>query len=129
LFSALTVAGAFILDGPNKKNICYLFAVFWGMCLGWFYPTSDLIFSLSLPKGQESEITGFYIYCTQIIVWLPPLVFTLINEAGFNMKWGLISLDIFFITAVGFLQLMAPWEEVRESSKTNKIIQSAPIDA
>jgi len=51
-FSFVTVAGAFVLNGPEKKMVAFFFALLWGVCLGWFYPTSNLIFSLSLPKGK-----------------------------------------------------------------------------
>jgi MFS-type transporter involved in bile tolerance (Atg22 family) len=71
-----------------------------------------------LPKGQETELTGFFIYCTQILTWLPPLVFTLMIESGINQRWGLMSLIIFFVIAIGLFSLVAPWEDVlKESAK------------
>lgn len=76
-----------------------------------------------LPKGQEAELTGFFVYCTQIITFLPPLVFTLLIESGVNMKWGLMSMIVFFIIAIGFLCLMPPWDEVvKESAKTIDVV-------
>jgi len=35
-FSLVTVAAAFILTGPSRTNICYIFACLWGICLGWY---------------------------------------------------------------------------------------------
>ena len=72
-----------------------------------------------LPKGKEAELTGFFIYCTQIIVWLPPLIFSVMIEADVNPQWGLLSLIIFFVIAIGILCLVAPWKVVlAESAKT-----------
>lgn len=126
LFSATTVAGALTLTGPDRQNACYIFAGIWGIYLGWLFPVLDLIFTLSVPKGQESELSGFYTYCRSILLWLPPLIFTVMNESGLHMRWGLMSLAAFLMTGCIFLQMMAPWEEVLEAAKTNKMTKSNP---
>jgi len=85
----------------------------------WFYSTENLFFSLVLPKGKEAELTGFFIYCTQILVWLPPLIFSVMLEANVNPQWGLMSLIIFFAIAIGILCLVSPWEAaLAETAKT-----------
>jgi MFS-type transporter involved in bile tolerance (Atg22 family) len=116
VFSLFTFAGAFALTGPDVAYLAYVFGVLWGMVLGGFYSTENLFFSMVLPAGQEAELTGFFIYCTQILVWLPPLVFALMIEAGVKQTWGLMSLIIFFAIAIGVLCLVAPWPEVLEES-------------
>jgi len=74
---------------------------------------------LVLPKGKEAELTGFFIYCTQILVWLPPLIFSVMLEANVNPQWGLMSLIIFFAIAIGILCLVSPWEAaLAETAKT-----------
>lgn len=93
----------------------------------WFYPTENLFFSLCLPPGQEAELTGFFVYCTQILVWLPPLLFSILIEAGVSQQVGLISLVVFFIIAFGFLSLVAPWDEViLESMKNHQVAVVEP---
>ena len=116
LFSVVTFAGAFALSGPERAYLAYVFGVFWGVILGWFYSTENLFFSMVLPKGQEAELTGFFVYCTQILVWLPPLVFTAMIEAGVSQSWGLVSLITFFAIAVILLMFVAPWTSVLEES-------------
>jgi MFS-type transporter involved in bile tolerance (Atg22 family) len=119
LFSLVTFGGSFALSGPDRSYLAYVFGVLWGVILGWFYSTQNLFFSLVLPKGQEAELTGFFVYCSQILVWLPPLVFSAMVEAGVKQTWGLMSLIIFFAIAIGFLSLVAPWPEVlQEAAKT-----------
>jgi len=122
LFSIVTFGGSFALSGPDRAYLAYVWAVMWGVILGWFYSTENLFFSMALPKGREAELTGFFIYCTQILVWLPPLVFTAMIEAGVKQTWGLMSLIIFFAIAIGVLSLVAPWPEVLEES-------ARPVDA
>lgn len=122
IFSLTTVISAFVLTDATRSNLAYLFACLWGTCLGWYYPLSNLIFSLSLPKGQESELTGFFMCSTQIIVWLPPLVVTILNENGIHMKWGLMSIKLYFLIGLLFIQSMESWDSVRNQVTTNKII-------
>jgi len=106
-----------IVDKPERKPISYICAMVLGFLIGWFYPTTNLIFSLAIPKGQESELTGFYIYSSTILDWVPPLIFTGINEAGLGKKAGMIGVVSFFFPALIALQCMIPWEEVRLSAK------------
>ena len=121
IFSILTIVGGFVLTGPESKILTYVWSALWGVCIGWFYPTENLIFSLCLPKGQEAELTGFYVYCTQILVWLPPLIFTTINEAGVHMKYALMSLVIFLAISLICIQAMDSWDVVLEKAATNKM--------
>lgn len=127
VFTVVTVAGALVLTGPARQNICYIFGGLWGMLLGWFYPLGNVIFAMCMPKGQEAEFSGFYNYCRVILTWLPPLIFTTMNEAGIEMKWGLMSLVIFLLLGLVFLQLMAPWEDVLEDAKVNKMIARTTV--
>ena len=76
---------------------------------------------MCLPKGQEAELSGFFVYCSNIINWLPPLIFTLLNELGIHMKYGLISITAFFLAAIILLSMAAPWPEiVEEAHETRK---------
>ena len=46
----------FTILRPGHEYVAYSFGVLWGCLLGWFYPTESLIFSMSMPAGQESEV-------------------------------------------------------------------------
>lgn len=116
-FAGITVAGSFVLTGPDRQSICFAFGGLWGLMLGWFYPLENIIFSMCLPKGQEAELSGFYTYCRSILTWCPPLIFTVMNESGIEMTWGLLSLIIFLLIGLVFLQLMAPWNEMLEDAE------------
>ncbi len=122
VFSLVTVAGSFILTGPERQPVCYVFGVLWGVLLGWFYPLENVIFTMSVPKGQETELSGFYTYCRSILTWCPPLIFTVMNESGLHMKWGMLSLVLFLVIGLVLIQLMAPWEDVLEAAKVNKMM-------
>lgn len=129
LFSVITFAGAFVLSGPDVSYLAYVFGALWGIILGWFYSVENLFFSMVLPRGQEAELTGYFVYCSQILAWLPPLLFAVMIEAGVAQTWGLMSLIIFFAIAIGFLCLVAPWNDVlEESAKPITVVHSVHDD-
>jgi hypothetical protein len=52
------------------------------------------------PKGQETEIMGCFFFIGQVLGWLPPLIFTIMNENGVNMRWGFGVISFFCAFAV-----------------------------
>jgi len=101
----VTTAASLVLTGPSDKNLAILFGGLWGVGLGWLPPMHTTGFISLIPKRQEVELMGMFLLCNQVLSWLPPLVFTVLNESGFPMSYGLASLNIYFF--VGFLFLMA----------------------
>lgn len=85
------------LTGPERRNLAYIFAALWGFALGWMYPSQRVLFCTLIPKKQETELMGLFVFCGYILGWLPPLIFTIVNERGVDMRWGL-SVNAFFST-------------------------------
>lgn len=110
------------------SNIVWICAVFWGFMLGWFYPTEVNIYSTLIPEGQDSELAGFFLYCTQILSWLPPFVFTIMNENGISLAWGGVHLNIYLFISWLFYQMMPCWTECLESTSGDNKILGAKID-
>lgn len=120
-FIAVNFAAFLTLSDPSKEIPAYCFGAVWGFWIGWYYPLEAMIYSAIVPKGQESELAGFYLYCTQILSFLPPLVFTIMNEADINLKWGGVHLDCYIFVALFFFHFMLPWEECLEAAKVNEL--------
>jgi MFS-type transporter involved in bile tolerance (Atg22 family) len=118
-FIMLNFVGFLILNNPTKEMAAYIMGFFCGFWLGWYYPLEKLIYSMIVPKGQESELAGFFLYCSQILTFLPPLVFALMNEAGINLKWGGIHLNIYMSVGLVFFHFMLPWRDCLEVAKVN----------
>ena len=74
-----------------------------------------------VPQGQESELAGFYLYCSHILTALPPFIFTVMNEADINLKWGGIHLNIYLFIGLVLIQLMLPWDDCLEAAKENRL--------
>mmetsp|Transcript_2686 Transcript_2686/g.5772 ORF Transcript_2686/g.5772 Transcript_2686/m.5772 type:complete len:117 (-) Transcript_2686:157-507(-) len=78
----------------------------WGACGGWKYTVERFITITIIPEGQDAELMGMYLFAGQILSWLPPLVFTVMNEAGVSIRISMISLLIFWFVAIVCLQCM-----------------------
>jgi MFS-type transporter involved in bile tolerance (Atg22 family) len=116
----VTAMGAVLVD-LTTKSIAYVWAVFTGVLLGWFYPVENLYFSMALPKDQEAEYSGFFVYCTQILGWAPPLLFSILVEANVSQTVGVISVALFLLIAICILSFAAPWPEILEESKPKQV--------
>ena len=108
--------GAVVLEflPENLSFLSFLWGAGIGLCLGWFYPAENLFFSMCLPKGQEAELSGFYVYCTQILGWLPPLLFSVMVEAKVGQTYGVVAVGGFLLLAAGIVSCAAPWPEILE---------------
>ena len=120
LFIAIVI-GAFTLGDAASKYLSLVWGFMMGIVLGWFYPAENLFFSCILPKGQEAEIAGFRVYCSTILSWMPPLIFSALVENEIDPKWGLTFMGSFILIAALLLKFAAgTWEEIlEESGRTN----------
>ena len=72
-----------------------------------------------IPKNKDAELMGAYLFFGQILAWLPPLVFTALNEANVSIRISMLSLLIFWFISVVCLQIMGPYENaVRQANDT-----------
>jgi len=128
LFSTMVI-GAFTLGNASNKYMSLIWGVSVGAVLGWFYPTENLFFSCILPKGQEAEIAGFRVYCSMILAWLPPLIFSLLIESGVDPKWGMTIMGSFILVAAFMLKFGAgTWEEILEESGRSESAAHCPSE-
>lgn len=115
---ATAIVGALLLNPENVYPGGYIWAVFVGFNLGWFYPAEILFFSMCVPQnGSETELAGFYTYCVVILAWLPPLIFTALVEAGIDQHYGVIAVSGFFSMGVVMLSRAAAWTDILEETR------------
>jgi len=115
------VIGVHLVQDAQVQNRVYIWGAVIGIFLGWFFPTENLFFSECIPKGQEAELAGFFIYCTQILGWFPPLIFSIIVQKSVNMKWALTAVASIFLISLFFLCLCGPWPEILEEARTTNV--------
>jgi MFS-type transporter involved in bile tolerance (Atg22 family) len=103
VFIGTTSLASYFLTGPEDKGTLFIFGAFWGLCISWQGPVHVASYISIIPAGQQAELMGIYLLCGQVLAWLPPLLFTVLNEYEFPMAWGLASLNIFFGLALACL--------------------------
>lgn len=107
-FMTTTTMAALVLKGPKDKVYMNVFCFLWGTGLGWLHPQNTTMFISLTPTHSHTEYMGFYNFAQSVIQWLPPLVFSILNEHGVPMNFGLASINIFFVLAFVFVILMGP---------------------
>jgi MFS-type transporter involved in bile tolerance (Atg22 family) len=103
---------ALILYGPGQQIRAYIVASIWGLGAGWKNTIERFTITQIIPKGQDTELMGFYLFASQILVWAPTLLFTILNEVGVNPRLSLLVLVVFFAGALFSLWMVGPYEEV-----------------
>lgn len=94
LLTTLATAGA--VSGFEQKLVSFFFIALMGVGGGWKQACDRMLISQIIPRGQEAELMGLYLFSNQVLSWLPPLIFTSMNEAGLSQQLGLCSLGAFY---------------------------------
>lgn len=106
----LILLTAAIVRGPEQSHFMFVFACFWGYFAGSVMVNERLIYVSIMPRGQDSEMMGFYFFCGKGFVWVPPLVFTVINEWGVRTNYGMATLSVWFLLGFFALQKMGSYD-------------------
>lgn len=96
----LAYAYAFV----NTSRDFYIMAAAIAIVLGGSQALSRSVYSLMVPKGQESEYFGIYEISDKGTSWLGPLLFGLALQLTGSYRIAILSLIVFFV--VGLLLLL-----------------------
>ena len=121
VYTFIAVAIGMLTLEAAPQYCTFIWGAFVGVGLGWLYGSEGLYLSMILPVGQESELSGFYNFATQILGALPPLIFTVVKEAGVEARYAFLAATAFFLPALGFLMCTGKWEEILEETKTGVV--------
>lgn len=100
LFVLVTTAASHHLRGPSHQNLAYMYGAAWGVLMGWLSPVDTTLYiSLLTTTADRAEGMGIYMWAVSVLAWLPPLLFSFLNEIGVSQAWGLASLNVFFAGA------------------------------
>ena len=109
-----TAMAAVFLTGPGQQIRTYIIGGIWGIGTGWKYTAERCIVCQVIPKGQDAELMGYYLFCGQILLWLPSLIFTILNENGVNMRIGIASVGAFFLIALVAYFVMGNYKDAMQ---------------
>ena len=69
-------------------------------------------------------------YCSLILSWLPPLVFSVLVENGVDAKWGMTFMGSFILLAAILLRLGAgTWDEILHESGRSDLSEQEPTES
>ena len=54
---------------------------------------------------------GLYLFSGLVFSWVPPFLFTFLNEIGASMRIGLASLNLFFAGGFIFLKMIGDYQD------------------
>jgi MFS transporter, UMF1 family len=129
LLTVTTALFAFFVHGPNQHVETYIMAFIWGTGTGWKWTCDRLVASLIIPEGQDTELMGLFLFSGQCLTWIPPLIYTAINEAGVSQRVGLASLDLFFLVAIVCFLFTGGYSKARtEVARNNVSVDGATKD-
>lgn len=100
LLVVTTATASAVLTSPDRQNLSFLFAALWGCGMGWSMAAEQTFFATVIPAGAPAELYGTWYFFSAVLSWVPPLIFSLLNENQVSMQWGLASIAIFFLLAL-----------------------------
>ena len=129
LWGVVTTIAPFFMQNPSQKTNSYIFGAIWGFLFGAYGPPQSAVYVSMIPRGQESELMGVYIFAGQILVWLPPLIFSIMNERGVNMLWGLFMDACFFYVAfiIMFFYVYPRYDRAVEKARKSDFMEEEDI--
>ena len=89
---------------PEQKGIGLALGIPMGVIFGWIFPAQRTLLVMLMPPACEAEMMGFGGFASQLLVWLPPLLFVVMNEATGSLRvavlvapllWG-VAFAIYF---------------------------------
>ena len=107
-----------LVHKPGLKIRFIIISVLWGFVFGWSVPSMRTVYITLIPAGQEAEYMGIYILFSGGFVWLPPLLFTILNEVGIRMNYIIMIASLLFVLTLGLLFLVGDYQKAAENAKT-----------
>jgi MFS-type transporter involved in bile tolerance (Atg22 family) len=128
-----TGMAALILWGPGQQIRAYIVASIWGIGAGWKNTVERYTVTQIIPKGQDTELMGFYLFASQVLVWMPTLFFTIMNEHGVQQRVSILVLIAFFLGGLLSLWMMGSYDEAvrlaREGENDNQQVMACEVDS
>ena len=118
LFAAFTT-------GPDQYVRTYFLAFVWGIGVGWNWTCGRLAASSVIPEGQDTELMGIFLFAGQCLSWIPPLVFTAMNEAGISQRIGVATLDVYLLISLLCYCFMGSYKKAREEVNRTTVFTAA----
>eukprot|EP00547_Thalassionema_nitzschioides_P008152 CAMPEP_0194228652 /NCGR_PEP_ID=MMETSP0156-20130528/43481_1 /TAXON_ID=33649 /ORGANISM="Thalassionema nitzschioides, Strain L26-B" /LENGTH=727 /DNA_ID=CAMNT_0038961171 /DNA_START=36 /DNA_END=2220 /DNA_ORIENTATION=- len=113
---AVSAAITVVVLNPERIWLVYVLSGIWGCAFGCFYSTQRVLFCKLIPSGKQFEFMGFFAFFGNLLSWLPPILFTILNEQGVSMKIGFSLLPAFSFVSLFFSLFMGSYSDAVEAA-------------
>jgi MFS-type transporter involved in bile tolerance (Atg22 family) len=124
-----TLTEAIVLKGPGQQMEAYFFSIVWGIGTGWKWTNDRMLASILIPNGQDAELMGTYLFASQCLTWVPPLVFTLMNELGVSQRVGIGTFSIYYGIGTLALWMIGDYRHAVDVAKASNGADQAEVAA
>jgi len=101
---------------PERIWLVYVLSGAWGCIFGCFYSTQRVLFCKLIPNRKQFEFMGFFAFFGNLFSWLPPILFTILNEKGVSMRIGFALLPAFSVVSLFFTFFMGSYSDALEAA-------------
>lgn len=91
----VTVAAPLTLRKPSDYPKAFIFAVLWGIGMGFYYSLMKPVFFYIVPGGQEAKFSGVFTFCQAILNWAPLLAFSIAYSLTDSLVGGFVIMACF----------------------------------
>ena len=116
VWGVIMVITSFAVRGPDDRLLFMVLGCLWGFCFGWNVPNGRMVYISMVPKGEEAEYMGLFQFFGRGFLWLPPLIFTALNESGVAMNYSLLVLPVCMFGGAIFYQIMGSLDKAIEET-------------
>lgn len=99
------------------KYLAFIWLVIVGFFVGWYHVLQIIFLANAVPKDKEAEMSGFFVYCTLILTWLPGVIIGVIFEAGVQELYAVIAITGFFVLSAFTLAFTGTWDQILKEGR------------
>ena len=116
-----------VLRGPEQSDIAIAFAPLYGIGYGAMYPAMNGFFAALVPVGRDVEMWGWNIFAALVLSWVPPLIFTVLNESGAGLGVAMIPLLAFHLLSLLVVSTLDEERGLADGSKSMVTSSAGPL--
>lgn len=111
IWSAVVIYAYGGLKGESAVTQFFILGIFIALVMGGSQAISRSLFAQMVPDGKEAEFYSFYEISERGTSWIGPLVFGLANQLFGSLRYGILSLIVFFIAGL----ILLPFVNVKKA--------------
>lgn len=117
-----------VLTAPGQSKRTYVYFLFIGFNNGMKVNLDRLLSASLIPIGQEAEMMGVWLFADQCLLWLPLLVYTLMNEANIHPRVSIAVLNAYLCLSLFYLCMTGTYADARAEVNRTSVFSSKGLE-